>query len=45
VARGVGLSKRDAEQAAAAAALLILDVPVDQSSSAVPLGAARVLHQ
>jgi len=45
VARGAGLSKRDAEQAAAAAALLILDVPVDQSSSAVPLGAAPVLHQ
>jgi len=44
VARGAGLSKRDAEQAAAAAALLILDVP-DHPSSAVPLGAAPVLHQ
>lgn len=44
VARGAGLSKRDAEQAAAAAALLILDVP-DHQSSAVPLGAAPVLHQ
>ena len=44
IAQGAGASKRDAEQAAAAAALSILDVP-NSRSSAVPTGAARVLNQ
>ena len=44
IARGVGASKRDAEQAAAGAALLILDRP-DARSSAVPTGAASVSRQ
>jgi len=44
IAQGTGASKRDAEQAAAAAALSILDVP-NSRSSAVPTGAARVLNQ
>ena len=44
IARGVGASKRDAEQAAAAAALSILDGP-DRQPTAVPTGAARVQIQ
>ena len=44
IARGVGASKRDAEQAAAGAALEILASPIHQPS-AVPTGAARVHSQ
>lgn len=44
IARGLGASKRDAEQAAAASALPILDRP-DHRPSAVPTGAAPVSSQ
>jgi len=44
IARGLGASKRDAEQAAAGAALRILDSPGHQSSTA-PIAAGRVASQ